>query len=845
MYQGSLSGLTVIDLTRQVAGPYATKLLADQGAVVIKLEPPTGDPSRRFGPFPGDHPHPERSGLFLHLNRGKRSIAVDPATAQGAAIIRSLAAQAHLVVEDHAPGAATQWGWDYATLSAVNPQVVMASVTPFGQTGPYRHYRGSELTLQAMGGALYTNGHETLEPLKLAGHFAHYHAALMLAFAALAAVRRAEATGEGDWIDLSVYECQAGCRDRQCMNVTMAGYSGLSVGRARSSIVRLGAGVRACADGYVNIMGAATRLPKLLTLIGRADLIDRPNIAGPTGTVPANLVAEVESSYQAWLRPRPKAEVVAAARTAGLLAAAVNTVGDVLDDPHFHARDIWEVIDHPHTGALRYPGRPFMLSAVPQQPPARAPLLNEDAALLDDLVPDIGPSDGNNVNPDLPSPAPLALPFAGLRVAEITVVWAGPHVTQLMGEWGADVIRVEPSDMAQPYTRGMEEVPSKAQAAALAEQGVPTRLAGGDPGLDPWNRSAAFNSHARNKRSMACNIMTAEGREALLRLVSHCDVLVENNVPVTMDKAGITWEELHAANPRLIWLRMPALALEGPNRDFRAFGLHVEAMVGHTHLRGYPGESPELLSESLASDGIAGVQGAVAVSMALRHRERTGQGQLIEMPLAEGFLPTFGEFILDHSMNGRDAPTQGNRHPWHAPHGVFKCSGDDNWIALDVATDSEFAVVAQVLGAPELAEDPCFSRASERRAHQAELHERLTALTSSHDKEQLFHALQSGGVCATPVRKATEVLADEHLAARGFFEQLPTGDEQTLYPYPGLSFRMSRTPNYLRSGPVRLGEHNHEVYCELLGYSEEELAELKARGLVDDRYPDSVWRPGS
>ena len=374
MYESSLSGLTVIDLTRGVAGPYATKLLADQGADVIKLEPPAGDTTRQFGPFPGDEPHPERSGLYLHLNRGKRSVVVDPKSAEGAETIRGLAATAHLVVEDYAPGDAKQWGWGYDVLSRINPRLVLVSVTPFGQTGPYRDYRGSELTLQAFGGALYTNGHETREPLKLAGHFANYHGALMLTFAALTALRRAEVDGEGDWIDLSLYECQAGCRDRQCMYVTMAGYCGVSMGRAQSSVVRLGAGVRECADGYVNIMGAATRLPKLLTLIGRPDLIERPGIAGPTGTVPASLVEEVESAYQAWLAPRYKSEVVAAARGAGLLAAAVNTVGDVLEDPHFEARGIWEVIDHPHTGPLRYPGRPFMLSASPNREPSRAPL---------------------------------------------------------------------------------------------------------------------------------------------------------------------------------------------------------------------------------------------------------------------------------------------------------------------------------------------------------------------------------------------------------------------------------------------------------------------------------------
>ena len=221
-------------------------------------------------------------------------------------------------------------------------------------------------------------------------------------------------------------------------------------------------------------------------------------------------------------------------------------------------------------------------------------------------------------------------------------------------------------------------------------------------------------------------------------------------------------------------------------------------------MRGYPGQSPELLSESLASDGIAGVQGAVAVMMALRQREQTGEGQLIEMPLTEAFLPTLGEFIMDYTMNGRDTPPQGNRHRWHAPHNVYPCQGKDNWIAIDVGTDDAFAALCQVLGQPQLQHDRRFGSASVRLAYVEALDEILASLTRQHQKEHLFHVLQAAGVCAAPVRNAIEVLADPQLAARGFFETLPTADERRLYRYPGLIFRMARTPNALRSGPVRL-----------------------------------------
>ncbi len=408
---------------------------------------------------------------------------------------------------------------------------------------------------------------------------------------------------------------------------------------------------------------------------------------------------------------------------------------------------------------------------------------------------------------------------------------------------GGDVVRVEPVNKPQPYTRGMETVPTRQQGLDLAAQGVPTRLADNDPGTDPWNRNASFNSHARHKRSMTCDIMTPEGREALLRLIEHCDVLVENNVPETMDKAKITWEELHEINPRLIMLRMPAFALDGPYRNYRAFGLHVEAMVGHTHLRGYPGQSPELLSESLASDGIAGVQGVLTVMMALRHRERTGEGQLIEMPLTEGFLPVLGEFIMDYTMNGRDTPTQGNRHRHRAPHNVYPCRGEDHWIAIDVATDDEFAALCRVFGDADLIGDARFTSAQARLEHVDALDEALRGLTRDRDKEELFHALQAVGVCAAPVRTAVEALEDPQLNARGFFELLPTADEQKPYRYPGLMFRMARTPNALRTGPARLGEHNREIYCGLLGYSEEQLTALEQKGLVGTAYPAKIWRP--
>ncbi len=846
---GPLDGLVVLDLSREVAGPYATKLLADYGARVIKAEPRGGDPSRNFGPFPKGEPDSEASGLFMHLNTNKQSIVLDPHTDDGAATVRRLAQLVDVVVEDLRPGEASVAGWGWETLHAINPKLILCSVTPYGQTGPYRDYRGSEITMQAIGGPLHATGAADREPIKMAGHYAGYHAGATAAFAIMLALHRVERDEQGgDWIDISIYRCQVGCRDRRTIHLVSAEYSGVSPGRANPTRRQVGFGIYPCADGFVNIMGAGTRLPRLLRWIGREDLLeDEEYLAGPRPG--SGFGGRVDEAVERFLSTLNKVDAVAEAQAAGLLAGAVMTVADVLQDPQLASRDWWHEITHWHGTALPYPGFPFRMSDSHPPRPKRSPRLGEHSRVVLDLTPPDPMEEQRRPLPEGPTSA-LPLPLEGVRVAAITVVWAGPHVTQLLAEWGADVINVEPVNRVQPYTRGADNAPTREAMLRGAQNGVQPQYPDAEPGLDPWNRFASFNSHARNKRSMTCDIMSPEGREALLKLVAQCDVLVENNVPSTIDKAGIDWETLREVNPRLIMLRMPAFGLEGPYSSYRAFGLHVEAMVGHTHLRGYPDRGPEGIGETLASDGLSGVQGALAVMMALRHRERTGHGQMIEMPLNEGFIPTLAEYLFEYSMNGVNPPSQANSHQFHAPYGVYPCRGDDQWIAVDVGSDAEFVAFCGALAAgpgeasvqSELAHAPLdtrFTHADGRRANADALDELISRETSVWNKEDLFHKLQEAGICAAPLNDPFDALSDRHLREVGFFEPM-TIEGVGTHRYPGLTFTMSRTPNQLRTPPPKLGEHNREVYLDLLGYSEVELKSLEAQGLVGTAYPDSL-----
>ncbi len=430
------------------------------------------------------------------------------------------------------------------------------------------------------------------------------------------------------------------------------------------------------------------------------------------------------------------------------------------------------------------------------------------------------------------------LPLQGMRVVDVTVVWAGPHCTQLLAEWGAEVIRVEPLQHIQPSTRGAETRTTRAQAEAQRGNGL---LLGGtypdrDPGERPWNRLPAFNTHAHNKRSMTLDVMEPGGLEVFERLVAISDVLVENNAPDTIERAGITYERLSRINPRLIMLRISAYGLSGPYKYYRSFGTHIEAAIGHHYLRGYPDLDPSMTGDAYTADAAGGVQGAYAVLLALRHLRRTGKGQLIELSLAENFMPYLGEAILDYTMNGRVAEPQGNQHPSHAPHGVYRCAGDDRWIAIDVGSDAEWAALCRVLCRDDWREDERFATTLLRWRHRAVLDRLLGERTSTENDRDLFYRLQQAGVAAGPVQNEADVYACPHLTARGFFQRVNHPDAGE-HLYPGLNVRLTETPNGFRRPACRLGEDNDYVYRDLLGVSDDEYERLRQQGHIGTVYP--------
>ena len=377
---GPLEGVRVLDLTQAIAGPYATKLLSDYGADVIKIEHPhRGDVSRRMGPFPDDDPHRDRSGMFLELNTGKRSVTLNLKTATGRAILGRLAAEADLVAESFRPGALARLGLDGERLEALNPRAALVSISNFGPDGPYRDFETDDMLAYAMGGVLSITAEWGREPVKIATYAPLFLAGGVIAAFALGALHGSRSSGEGERVEISLQDILAASMDRGGTNLSAYEYSGSLFFQRQESArtTALPMGVYPCADGYVHVICAPPWWDRFCRMIGRPDLI------GDERLVPHLLdfayAGEVDAVFYPWLLERTKQQVMEAGQAQGLPVSAINTMADVAADPHLRERGFFRRVEAAGGPPLDLPGPPFRMSATPGEV-RPAPALGEHTA---------------------------------------------------------------------------------------------------------------------------------------------------------------------------------------------------------------------------------------------------------------------------------------------------------------------------------------------------------------------------------------------------------------------------------------------------------------------------------
>ena len=377
-----LEGVRVLEVAHGIAAPFCAKLLADYGAEVVKVERPIDhEISSRQWKRDGAPSTVEDAALFLHLNANKKSVAFDLCTAPGQALFRSLASQCAVVVEGLPPGRMAAMEIDYPRLRALRTDLVMTSVTPFGQTGPYRDHEYTELTVFAMGGAMYREGMPDRPPLKYGGEIAQYFAGAAAASATVAACVGSLLTGQGDWIDVSIMETMAG-HPHQIGRRAPFAYNGEVDQRAEPRTSAAGGrepyavGTFRCKDGFMSFLPLGPRMwPNIARMIGRPELTEDPRFSDPQDRVDNRV--ELEAIFQGWLDQRTRSQVFQAAREAGIPAGPVLTAPEVIEDEHFKTRGYFQEIEHPDFGTLTYPGLPFKLSDSPHSDATPAPALGQ------------------------------------------------------------------------------------------------------------------------------------------------------------------------------------------------------------------------------------------------------------------------------------------------------------------------------------------------------------------------------------------------------------------------------------------------------------------------------------
>lgn len=787
-----LRGIRIVETATGVAGPYAAKLLGDLGATVTKFEPAGGDRSRRHGPFPDGRPDPDRSALFIHLNATKATAPLDELEAH--------LAEADLLVDDGALTGRIQ------ALRAARPSLVVASLSPFGSSGPYAGYKADDITLYALGGPMIQTGVAEREPCKLAGNQLQYQWGAVGALAALGALRRAERSGEGAQLEITGFETMMGSIDRQINHLLWRQWTGREVTRApRGAPALLPSGYFPCLDGYVATVIVAGWLPRLLAVLDDPELTER--CARSDWASDPDVPGLLEAGLYVFLAERTRQQAMADAGEHRLPLAPFNGPADLYDDPHFSARGFFVERD-----GDRVPRPPIRFHT--ERSGA------EPAACTE-----------GDADPD-------ELPLAGIRVLDLTEVWSGPFATMLLGDLGAEIIRVDNPWFFPTITRGSFARPAPEALLGIGQYtGCYPDM---EPGERPWNRSGNYVAHSRSKKSCTLDVRRPLGLETFLRLVDQADVLIENASVRVADKLGLGWGSLHARNPRLVMVRMPSMGLEGPYRDFVGFGMHMEAIGGTASLSGYREGDPSEKSATYPMDPAAGTHAALATIAALRERERTGEGLLVEVPQIEVILQHAGESLIEAGWRGENPAPPGNRHVTYAPQGCYPCRGEDRWLVLTVAEDDEWVALRAAMGDPAWAADPRFDRVEGRRAHHDELDDRLAEWTAAQDATELFHRLQAAGVAAAPVQDQAGNLADPHLRERGFF-RMNSSEEVPPTLMPNHLWRWDGPA--MAWGPFnRLGDHNEAVFKGIVGLDDDEYAALQADGHLSLDYlgPDGT-----
>lgn len=774
----ALTGIRVVELAETVTGEYCGKLLADFGAEVIKVEAPeSGSPTRAMAPILADGR--EGSVMFAYLNTNKRSVVLDAASAADVERLHSLIASADAVIEDRASGWAER-----------HPSVVFCSITSFGNEAPAEFDNAkSSNVFHASGWGYHTPSHAdpARPPLQGPGRFlVDYEAGLDAALCVVAALFGRLHAGRGEFIDVSqhaVLVSRADCILGRFITGEVAAEG------HRGDYDQAGpAAFFGCADGFVYLyMTSRAHWLGVKELMGHPEWLDDFDDDWLEFSVTPGKVAAFQRGFAAWVEDLAKDSVADQAQRLGVPLVPVNEAADLHHSPQYRHRGFFQEATHPVLGAAAYPTVPYTLSASPARITSAAPALGAHTALV------LGGLDSPRTPPAVKT-SQLKMPkhsrggpLEGVRVVELTKVWAGPYAGKLLAQLGAEVIKIE-------------------TAAAPEEM----RAYGGTD----INHAPYFLSINHEILSVDLDIKSPEGMARLRELISRSDIVINNLRPGAMERQGLGHAQLEAIKPDIISVSIKMWGNDGPLGHQTGYAPCFAALAGLASLVGYPG-GPPLGMSMRYGDSTVGAAAAYAAVVALLHRELSGAGQFVDVSAVETLSSMIGDCLLEQSLTGNGLGPNGNNHPDLCPHGCYPC-GDDSWVAVAVAGDAEWRRLCEALGTAVLGEDARYATMDGRHRHAEALDVELARLTRNHDAERLAHKLRAAGVPASKCATAIDVIGDQRLWDRELY-RFVTDHREGQRPILGPSWRMTHSPARIERGAPDLGEDTEYVLREILG----------------------------
>lgn len=801
---GPLHGIRVAEFGAGAALAYCGKLFADFGANVVKVEAPGGDPARRTPPLVDRGDGVMESGVFAWLNTNKQSVT---ATDQDTARLREIAGASDVLI-DSRPGAGADRGpTGHAALRAAFPELTIIALSWFGESGPYKDFVPSDGVVRALAGCVKMTGAAD-QPGLTAEHQAGIPAALNGFAAAMAALLNGGKRGRR--FEISIHEANVLMMDYQTSGLVQAGMGDWRTG-VNQWYPTFPVGVYPCKEGWLGVTALTTdQWQGFCDMLGMDEQAADPVYALSTDRLA--LAEDLEAVFAPRLQAKTAREWFLESKRRKVPCAVVPSMAELLAEPVHRGRDAFSRV---RIGRAEFEA-PTLPQRLTETPPA-----NVGEA----------PRAGADTERWRPAPSVLTrkertgLPLEGVRIIDLAMGWAGPLATRQAADLGAEVIKVE--GRAYPdWWRG--------NPYSEAE------IAGG-----VYEMALNFSFLNRNKTGITLDLTQPAGADLLRRLVRTADAVVENYSQEVLPKLGIDYENLRKIKPDLVMVSMPAFGASTAWADVRAYGTTLEHASGLPLVTGMPDWAPTM-NHMAYGDPTGGLNSAAALLVALFHRQRTGQGQFVDLSQVECMFPLAAPWIIEQSITGKVGPRIGNRHPVFAPHGVFRCDGGDEWVVIAVTSDEAWRALCGAIGRADLANDPALSTVEGRRAQQDRLEAAIGEWTRTRGPDEAMGLLQAAGVSAGVARGFRELVeAEPHLKARGYWQTI---ERAYVGPHrqPSPTFREEGKPYPIRMAAPTLGQSTREVLTRVLGLGEAELDRLEAERVIGERpIPFSERQPRS